>query len=59
MTVLECVGIGTDQWFGSAADPGSPISSATMTPVFAALALILALPLAYFLKNTDGRWLPR
>jgi len=57
MTVLECIGIATDQWFGSAADPGSPISSATMTPVFAAMALTLALPLAYFLREIDGRWL--
>jgi hypothetical protein len=54
MTVLECVGIATDQWFGSAADPGSPISSATMTPVFAAIALILALPLTTYLRNIDG-----
>jgi hypothetical protein len=53
MTVLECVGIATDQWFGSAADPDSPISSATMTPVFAAVALILALPLVSYLRSID------
>ena len=62
MTVLECVGIAVDQWLGSAADPGSPIASATMTPVFSVMALILALPLVCYLRNIDramGLPLPR
>jgi hypothetical protein len=53
MTVLECVGIATDRWFGSAADPGSPFSLATMTPVFAAAALLVALPLVSYLRSID------
>ncbi len=34
MLVLESVAIAVDQWAGSAADPGSPVASAAMTPLF-------------------------
>jgi hypothetical protein len=53
MTFLESIGIAVDQWFGSMADPYSPISSLTMTPVFAALAVAVAAPLLWYLRNLD------
>ncbi|HEY5844455.1 MAG TPA: hypothetical protein VIU87_23875 [Mycobacterium sp.] len=51
MTVMESIGIATDQWFGAVADPNSPISSLTMTPVFAAIAVIVAVPTFVYLRN--------
>ena len=55
MTVLESIGIATDQWFGADADPSSTISSVTMTPVFAVVALIVSIPLMVYLRNIDRR----
>jgi hypothetical protein len=51
MTVMESIGIATDQWFGAVADPNSPISSLTMTPVFATIAVIVSVPTFVFLRN--------
>jgi hypothetical protein len=48
--VLEAAGIAVDQWFGSAADPGSTIASVTASPVFAGVALIGLIPLFLFLR---------
>jgi len=33
--LIESIGVATDQWFGSAADPGSPVASAAMVTGFA------------------------
>jgi hypothetical protein len=51
MTVMESIGIATDQWFGAVADPNSPISSLTMTPVFATIAVIVSVPTFVYLRN--------
>jgi hypothetical protein len=51
--VLESVSIAVDQWFGTIADPASSLSSLVMVPVFAAVALVTAVPLGVFLLNVD------
>jgi hypothetical protein len=51
MLVLEAVSIGVDQWFGSMADPSSPVASATMTPAFLVVALVAVAILAAFLRG--------
>ena len=53
MFVLESVGIATDQWFGSRADPTTGIASMSMVPAFAVLALVIAVPLVWYLRNVD------
>ena len=53
MLTLEGVGVATDQWFGSRADPTSPAASMTMVPAFAALALVVGTVLALYLRNFD------
>ncbi|MEO7259944.1 MAG: hypothetical protein ABI047_01530 [Jatrophihabitantaceae bacterium] len=51
--VLESISISVDQWFGSHADPSSPVSSMSMVPAFAALAAITAWLLGWFLRAVD------
>jgi hypothetical protein len=51
--VLESISISVDQWFGSQADPTPAVSSISMTPVFAVLAAITCVPLAWFLHAID------
>jgi hypothetical protein len=51
MLVIETTSIGTDQWFGAAADPTSPAVSATLTPVFAVLTLFGLIALAFYLRH--------
>ena len=53
MFVLESIGISVDQWFGSQADPGSDLASASMTPVFAVIAAVVAVPLLQYCRNID------
>jgi hypothetical protein len=53
--VLESISISVDQYFGSRADPTSSLSSMTMVPVFAAVALVTAGPLTVFLRHLDRR----
>ncbi len=48
--VLEAVGIGVDQWFGSQADPNSVLASPAMTPAFLAWAAIGAVPVVLALR---------
>ena len=52
--VLESISISVDQWCGSHADPAFSASSTAMVPVFAAVALLTAVPLISFLRNVDG-----
>ncbi len=49
--VVEGVGVAVDQWMGSAADPSSTVASASMTPVFAALAVIGLVPLFFYMRS--------
>jgi hypothetical protein len=51
--VLESISISLDQWFGSHADPTSAVSSISMVPVFAVVAVITSALLAWFLRAVD------
>jgi hypothetical protein len=53
MLTLEGIGVATDQWFGSRADPTSPAASMTMVPAFAALAVVIGTVLALYLHGVD------
>jgi|GEM_PF-1505116 len=53
MWVLESVAVSVDQWWGHAADPGSTVASAAVTPVFAALAVVGLIPLVTYFRNLD------
>jgi hypothetical protein len=52
--VIESIGVAVDQWFGHAADPGSPVAGVVMVPVFAVLAGIGLVPLFFYFRNLDG-----
>ncbi len=49
MLSLEGVGVATDQWFGSRADPTSAAASMGMVPVLAGLAVVIGTVLALHL----------
>ena len=51
MWVLESMGVAVDQWYGHTADPSSPVVSAGMVWVFAALAAIGCVPVYYFYRR--------
>jgi hypothetical protein len=51
MLAIETVSIGVDQWIGHAADPSSPVASAALTPVFAALTVAGVVVLGLFLRR--------
>jgi hypothetical protein len=53
--VLESVGVAVDQAFGHAADPASPVASAAVVPVFAALAVVGLIPLFFSYRDLDRR----
>lgn len=53
MFVLECIGIATDQWFGSQAAPLSSAASMSMVPAFAVAAAISCVPLVWYGRNVD------
>jgi len=55
MFTLEGIGVATDQWFGSRADPFSPAASMTMVPAFAAVAVVTGTVLALHLHGIDRR----
>jgi hypothetical protein len=55
MFTLEGIGVATDQWFGSRADPTSPAASMMVVPAFAALAVVTGTVLALYLNNIDRR----
>jgi hypothetical protein len=51
---IESVGVAVDQWFGSTADPASTVTSMTMVPAFAGLAIIGLAPLWIVLRSLRG-----
>jgi hypothetical protein len=55
MWVLEAVGVAVDQWMGGAADPTSTVASASISPMFAALAVIGMLPLFFYMRAVRDR----
>ncbi len=52
MLTLESIAIAVDQWFGSAADPASPVASVAITPVFLVVAAISAAAWVLWLRGT-------
>jgi hypothetical protein len=58
MFVLEGFGVAADQWFGSRADPTSDSASMTAVPVFVVVALLTAVPLAWYLHAVDREGSP-
>jgi hypothetical protein len=52
MLVLESIAIAVDQWFGAAADPGSPVASAALTPMFLGVAVIGAVAFGLWYRGT-------
>ena len=50
MQVIECVSIAVDQWFGSQADPGSPVVSTTLVVPFLVLGVVGLVPLVLLLR---------
>jgi hypothetical protein len=52
MLLLESLAIAVDQWFGSAADPASPVASMAVTPMFLAITAIGAVALALWYRGT-------
>jgi hypothetical protein len=57
MWVFESISVAIDQAFGAAADSSSPVASATLTPVFAALAIVGIVPILLLLKRFDSEGL--
>ena len=53
MWVFESVAVSVDQWWGHAADPASAVASASVTPLFAALAIIGLIPVIVYFRNLD------
>ncbi len=49
--VVESLGIAVDQWLGHAADPGSEVASASISPAFAVLAVVGMVPLVALLRG--------
>ena len=49
---LESIAIAVDQWFGSAADPASPVASAAITPMFLVVAAISAVAFGLWFRGT-------
>jgi hypothetical protein len=59
MFVLEGFGVAADQWLGSRADPSSDSASMSAVPVFVVVALLTAVPLAWYLHAVDRKGSPR
>lgn len=55
MWVVESISIAVDQTFGHAADPASPVASASVVPIFALLAVIGLIPLYFFYRRPANR----
>ena len=52
MLVLESIAIAADQWAGAAADPGSSVASAAMTPMFLVVAIVGLAALGIWYRGT-------
>jgi len=53
-SVVEGIGVATDQYLGATADPTSIQVSMAIVPLFIALAIIAALPLWFYLRPAAG-----
>ncbi len=54
MLVLESIGVATDQWFGSVADPDTPFASMTAVPLFLGFAIVGTVPLVFYIRHLDA-----
>jgi hypothetical protein len=52
--LVESVGVATDQWFGSSADPSSEVATMGAVMIFAVLAVIGTVVLAFFVRSARG-----
>jgi hypothetical protein len=50
---IEAIGVSVDQWMGHTADPASTVAFAAAVPIFAAIAVINLVPLAFYLRNLN------
>lgn len=53
MWVIEALGIAVDQWFGSVADPSSPVASAAAVPAFLVVTALGLVPAVVLLRHID------
>jgi hypothetical protein len=53
--LIEAIGVGTDQWFGSTADPGSTQASMEAVVLFVTLAVIGVVPLFFYFRPERTR----
>jgi hypothetical protein len=56
--ILESIGVASDQWFGTMADPGTPFASTEVIPLFLTLAVIGCVPLFWYLRHVDRKPAP-
>lgn len=49
--VLESIGVATDQWLGSAADPGSTVATMDGVVIFGVLAAVGIVALAFYVRS--------
>jgi hypothetical protein len=52
--LLESIGVATDQWMGSSADPSSTVAGMGAVVLFGVLAVIGTVALAFFIRSTQG-----
>lgn len=52
--LLESIGVATDQWFGSSADPSSEVATMGGVVIFAVLAVIGIVALAVYVRSARG-----
>jgi hypothetical protein len=55
MWLVEAIGVATDQWFGTHADPTSPVASTAGVYLFAVLAMVDVVPAGLMLRSLPRR----
>jgi hypothetical protein len=56
--LVEAIGVATDQWFGSIADPSSNVASMGGVVIFGVLAVIGLVVLAYYVRSGQDASVP-
>ena len=56
--LIEAVGVATDQWFGSTADPTSTVATMGGVVLFVVIGLIGIVPLVFYFRGADPREAP-
>jgi hypothetical protein len=52
--LIEAIGVATDQWLGTIADPGTTQASMEGVALFVAVGLIALVPLFFFFRPEPG-----